>query len=66
MPGQSPRARRLKLAELDSAFASTATALDYYAGLLDELDESELDPQAAAALDRYAALRDDVLDEAFQ
>ena len=60
---------RLKLAELDTAFASTATALDHYAGLLDELDEGELRaayPQAAAELDRYAALRDDVLDEAFQ
>ena len=57
---------RLKLAELDTAYAQTGAALDHYAGLLDEADEGELDPQSAAVLDRYAALRDDLLDEAFQ
>lgn len=60
---------RLKCLELDQAYAETTAALDHYAGLLDELDEGQLEavhPESAAVLDRYAALRDDLLDEAFQ
>ena len=57
---------RLKLAELEAAYAQTSTELDHYAALLDELDEGELDPQSAAVLDRYSGLLDELTDEAFQ
>lgn len=54
---------RLKLAELEAAYAQTATELGHLTLLLDELDEGELeatDPQAAAVLDRYAEVLDEL------
>lgn len=53
---------RLKLAEIDQAYAETTAALDHYAGLLDEATH----PESAAVLDRYAGLLDDLLESGFE
>lgn len=53
---------RLKLAELDAAYAETGAALHHYAGLLDEATH----PESAAVLDRYAGLLDDLLESGFE